>query len=298
MQDKIHWYEEVISQDPGSNLFFPLARLYSENNEPEKAVKTLGNGLQKHPWHLEAKLLLIDILSRSGRLEEAGQSTLEVTSVLQKHPLLWANWAHRLESDGSREAALAVRFLGLLFSGSQPDLMEIVDQGLKSLFPACEAAEKSLTGVPPGPRDDLIPTDPLFGPGSEPGSAREQEAEPQPVEPGQPGKAADIRAGEEAPAQESPASEAETYQTRTMAEILSDQGDYDESIRIYRHLLQKAVDDQERLELEASLDRIQKLRETRETETSEPDPARKTKPDKADLIQELERLASRLDRIA
>ncbi|MCF8104084.1 MAG: hypothetical protein K9K64_01250 [Desulfohalobiaceae bacterium] len=297
MQDKIHWYEEVISQDPGSNLFFPLARLYSENNEPEKAIKTLGNGLQKHPWHLEAKLLLIDILSRSGRLEEAGQSTREVTSVLQKHPLLWENWAHRLESEGSREAALAVRFLGLLFSGYQPDWMEIVDQGLKSLFPASETAGKVPTGGLPDPRDDLLLTGPLLSPDSEPASAREQEAEPLPVEPGPPEKAADTRAGEEGPGPEPPASEAETYQTRTMAEILSEQGDYDESIRIYRNLLQKAVDDKERLELEASLDRIQKLRETREAATSESDPAPKTKPGKADLIQELERLASRLDRI-
>ncbi|MCF8037972.1 MAG: tetratricopeptide repeat protein [Desulfohalobiaceae bacterium] len=292
MQDKIKWYEEVISQDPGSNLFFPLARLYAENKEPDKAVSTLRAGLQKHPWHLEAKLLLIDILSRSGRLEEAGQASREITSLLQKHPLLWANWADRLEGEQEMELALAVRFLGLVFSGSKPDFLDIVNQGLKNLFPGFVREE---TGGGAGePLPNLLQTEPPVS--EEPASALGRAPEPSSDEAGQTGENADTVPPDDSWDREPGTAGSEAYQTRTMAEILSGQGDYDESIQIYTHLLQKTADAQERQELQACLERVEKLRETRDGETARPDAVQTEKPDRTQLIQELERLASRLER--
>ena len=294
MQDKIKWYEEVISQDPGSNLFFPLARLYAENKEPDKAVLTLRAGLQKHPWHLEAKLLLIDILSRSGRLEEAGQTSREITSLLQKYPLLWANWADRLEGEQKMELALAVRFLGLVFSGSKPDFLDIVNQGLKNLFPGFVREE---TGGGAGEAlPSLLQTEPPVSEEPEPASARGLAPEPSSAEAGQTGEKADAVPPDDRGTRETGTAGSEAYQTRTMAEILSSQGDYDESIQIYTHLLQKTADAQERLELQACLERVEKLRETRDGEATRPDAVQTEKPDRTQLIQELERLASRLER--
>ena len=61
MDEKIQWYEEIISSDPTSKIFFPLAQLYKQNGNWDKAVQILWDGLNKHPEHLEAKLLLSEI---------------------------------------------------------------------------------------------------------------------------------------------------------------------------------------------------------------------------------------------
>ena len=44
MQDKLKCYEEALAIDPGSRLFFPLAKLYLDNEQIEKAEKVLKTG--------------------------------------------------------------------------------------------------------------------------------------------------------------------------------------------------------------------------------------------------------------
>ncbi len=67
MSKKIEWYQEVLSLEPGSRVFFPLAKLFVENGMPEDAVITLCRGLDRHPDYLEARMLLVELLTELGR---------------------------------------------------------------------------------------------------------------------------------------------------------------------------------------------------------------------------------------
>ena len=70
MMEKIEWYQEVLKLDPDSKVFFPLAKLLRESQQPEKAIDVLRAGLERASVYLEARLLLIQLLFESSRKEE------------------------------------------------------------------------------------------------------------------------------------------------------------------------------------------------------------------------------------
>lgn len=296
MLNKIKWYEEVLTQDPGSSLFFPLAQLYAENLEPEKAMQTLGTGLKKHPRHLEAKLLLIDILSRQGQTEKAGQLTGKIASVLREHPLFWANWAELFEHQGEKDLALAVRILGLAFSGSNQTLKDILQEAAHNHREGdSSAAFFHAPDQDPQPLYDPTRVDPLQPREQGPLDPREIRGETEGGDALSAQEPADSGSRDQTEEVEPGASRVEAYQTKTMAEILTAQGNYSESMEIYAQLLKKAVDEQERFMLRASLDKVKELRDTQTAEASRADPGQGDRSERATLIQELERLANRLE---
>ena len=295
MYEKIQWYEEVMAQDPGSNLFLPLARLYAENAETEKAIRTLQNGLHKHPWHLEAKLLLNDLLYRVDRSEEALESSRDIFVILKDHPHFWLSFGDHFEHNRQQDLALAARMLGLAFSGRSPSLSDLCNQGLKQQL--SEALSPETSAAPQGP----WPSMPRTGTISTPEQA-EQEASPAAV---QSSVSLDYESRslsqEEAPAQEEPPREpstaTEVYQTKTMAEILTAQGDYPEARGIYEHLLHKTDSDQDRTELQNRLQEIRELQTEQASETAESEQGGEEASNKQQLISQLEKLASRLEQL-
>ena len=54
MKAKIEWYREVLELEPGSKVFFPLARLLGQSGETQEAIRVLRMGLARHPEYIEA----------------------------------------------------------------------------------------------------------------------------------------------------------------------------------------------------------------------------------------------------
>ena len=44
MMEKIEWYQEVLKLDPDSKVFFPLAKLLRDSQQPDKAIEVLRVG--------------------------------------------------------------------------------------------------------------------------------------------------------------------------------------------------------------------------------------------------------------
>ena len=44
MMEKIEWYQEVLKLDPDSKVFFPLAKLLRDSQQPDKAIEVLRRG--------------------------------------------------------------------------------------------------------------------------------------------------------------------------------------------------------------------------------------------------------------
>ena len=79
MMEKIEWYQEVLKLDPDSKVFFPLAKLLRDSQQPDKAIEVLRAGLQHSSVFLEARLLLIQILFEQSRAGECSEELSTVT---------------------------------------------------------------------------------------------------------------------------------------------------------------------------------------------------------------------------
>ena len=259
MQDKIKLYEELLAADPGSRLFLSLARLYLERQEEDKAVSTLEAGLARYPEHFEARLLLHGTLQKQGRTGEAQEHLRMVSEVLRKHPAFWEHWAATLESEGQLDAAAAVRFLARYFQDQAFSWSEVLLRGTQD-----PKLEKETPGVAEAsPESDL-------------GMAA----------PGCLGAGGATAKGEGG---------GDPYRTKTMADILSSQGDYAQALDIYSEL-QAASDSQEQREkLQESIDWAKRQIEVSSGKDmvqgeEEPSSGEETK-----LLHRLERLAERLE---
>ncbi len=295
MQNKIQWYEEVMTQDPGSNLFLALARLYVESAAFEKAIQTLQNGLQKNPWHLEAQLLLNDLLHRMDRPAESLEMTSQIGRLLKKHPVFWLNWADQLENE-QQNLALAARMLGLAFAGTPPDLNSLCSQGMQKMLEEAKSSDQPQAPLDrSGPEKHYPETAPVCETKSQeqPAVDPEQEA-PQGLGDESLGEAFEVFPEDSA---YRPSAESEVYRTKTMAEILTNQGDYSAARKIYEHLLREAQSQDDRTELEDRLKTVQKLQLDQGPPPVEPGQRPDPASNKQQLINQLEKLASRLEQM-
>jgi len=225
---KINWFKEVLELEPGSKVFFPLARLYFEDENHAEAMATLRQGLSRNPDHIEARFLLVEILSRLGRADEAAQEVRTITAMLSRYPAFWKVWAENA-APASKDSAMALSFLAASFQGAALSWSQVIEKGLDALFRG--------NGAPRG---------------AVPGAEAAEAAEAEDTQPQRRRKAAPARRA---------ASEADaTIRTRTMADLLADQGDFQGALDIYTELADKAAD-HEAAELEALIEKMRlKLR--------------------------------------
>ena len=102
MMEKIEWYQEVLKLDPDSKVFFPLAKLLRDSQQPDKAIEVLRAGLQHSSVFLEARLLLIQILFEQSRAGECSEELSTVTGLLERYPAFWEVWAESVsEKNGT-----------------------------------------------------------------------------------------------------------------------------------------------------------------------------------------------------
>lgn len=129
--EKALWYQEVLSLDPSSRIFFPYARLLAENGRRAEAVEVLRSGLTRHPEFLDARLLLIDLLHESGQDAAAGLEASGLIESLSQCSALWEIWS-RLPGVRADQSALLL-FFGATFRRGGPSLADVFAAGMNAM---------------------------------------------------------------------------------------------------------------------------------------------------------------------
>ncbi|WP_022662674.1 tetratricopeptide repeat protein [Paucidesulfovibrio longus] len=204
MQQKIEWFQEVLSLEPGSRVFFPLARLFVQVGELENAVSTLRSGLDRHPEYLEARMLLVQVLSDLGRSDEALEQSRRVVEALGGYPSFWKLWAQGQPHE-NRDFAVFLMLVASWLQGRPVHWTDIMLEGVNSL-------SDKLVGPLPEPAPRLEPTEPQRR------SVVVEGAVTRKTE----GAGGSLR-------------------TKTMADLLAAQGDYQGAQDIYRELWSRAT---------------------------------------------------------
>ncbi|WP_461209373.1 tetratricopeptide repeat protein [Desulfocurvus sp. DL9XJH121] len=183
MKTKIKWFKEVLELEPGSKVFFPLARLYYEDGLLDEAEETLLQGLERNADHLEARFLLVEILERQNEDLRAAEEVQAIARVLSRYPSFWQKWAQN-SAGASRDSAMALSFLAAGFQGQPISWSQVIEKGLDVLVPQGGGAS---TATAPA----------AFAPASDDGA---------------------------------------NLRTRTMADLLAEQGDHQGALDIYEEL--------------------------------------------------------------
>ena len=284
MKEKIELYREMLQEDPRSRAFFPLAEAFHEAGRSGEAVSVLREGLRWHPDFLEARFLLIQILWMSGDrrvLEEMAP----VARILEKYPCFWGVWAELAGGEGSR-LALPLRFLSAMLEQPELNLESVFEQGLAGLGKTPSGVEPAaMKPVPHADADEVLSRmmpEPFDGAVA----AHEQET------PGTPLFREDVH-GEEPSATDF---EFPSFRTRSMANVLAEQGDFVGALEIYRELEGRTSDEEERRALQACIQLLEKrMGGSASPETASEENACAEFSDSAELNELLESLADRLE---
>ena len=146
MTEKIEWYKEVLELDPGSKLFFPLARLLVEDQCQDEAIDVLRRGLERHEEFLEARLYLIELLHTSGKTEDCERQVHILSEKFSAYAVFWQAWAACLANVNTDHDTVAVlRFLALVFSHGDVSLLDVFMRGLATYEK--EAEQKHLNPI-------------------------------------------------------------------------------------------------------------------------------------------------------
>jgi tetratricopeptide (TPR) repeat protein len=242
MKAKIDWYKEVLELEPGSKVFFPLARLLAENGQLQDALSTLRLGLERHPEFIEARLYVIELLYKHGQIEQCEPQVGQLTRLFSKYPGFWEAWgACAAGTDKRQDFSLTLRFLAVLFQRPEVSLGDIFEKGLYTLAdtqqelsplpeaetkPSKEALRSAVVEAPyKMPVDTPVPTAASVAV-VDVSSPVEQAAEER-DDPGEPF----------------------TLRTKSMADVLAGQSDINGALEIYRELASRAESPEERQEI-------------------------------------------------
>ncbi len=302
MMKKIEWYREVLALEPGSKVFFPLAGALAQNGEKEKAVEVLRRGLELHPEYLEARIFLIQLLHEQG-IQKAYRAELEgITGFLAAYPGFWAAWSE-YAGEGNPDLGTMLRYVAAALERPGLTLRDLLEASLSGIqggvavrdsTPCVEAAACSEEPGLPAQAESIAVENVPCEERSEP--AVEEAADEAPVFPAD----ADSREAEpeeelsdEDASLEDAVVEEATVRTRSMAEVLAEQGDVTGALEIYRELEASASDPQEREALQARITAL----EVKDGESCEAAPVEQEAehPEKAGMRHFLENLAERLE---
>lgn len=294
MKQKIEWYREVLELEPGSRVFFPLAKLLAADGQASEAVFTLKQGLLRHPDHIEARLLLVELLHEQHAGSELQTEMDGLGTLFASYPGFWTAWSERLSATPAlHDAALAMRFFAAALQGKKVSWAAIIEQGLQSVLNAGQeqqesretrAAEESEHRVtyedaPSAPAAFSLSSQPSFPlpmtetASSEPGIIAEEHTETP---------------------EEEEVEEVFSLRTRSMAEVLAEQGDIAGAIEIYNELLESASPD-EKDSLAARIDELTPRLGVPQVEEGASEKAQPPGGESGRLISLLESLAQRVE---
>ena len=307
MMEKIEWYQEVLEIEPSSKVFFPLAKLLAGNNQVQKSIAVLQQGLDRHPEFFEARLMLIDLLQQEQAAAAAVREVKELGAKLIAYPGFWDAWAGSVAADDDKDLATALRLMAAFLRHNDLSWSDIINQGLAALIGSAAQATVAPAAQPCAPvrepvRDEF--------------SSDAAQEEPQPdvvaeeienvLEPSDAGGdvlAADISfesVGPESPA-DFPADEDESedeqfsLRTKSMATVFAEQGDYAGAKEIYEEILAATSDPDAREDLEGRIADLAAKIKSGHAAASPDAPEEPADQGKNKLIQVLERLAGRLE---
>lgn len=270
--DKTKFYEQVLELEPESRLFFPLARLYFQQDNLHKARKVLQDGLDKHAQHFEARLLLATILIREGEVEQARQIHQEIFALLKNDQHFWESLVSFLSSRNENDLSLAAAFFARSGSGKPLTWTQVLKAGLNGLteksmpdkFPELDKADtiniedEAIADEPADSEQEEMDSHPELDNSSVADSWLSPDTEqgtnfpPSVAEPGE-------NESQDTAAQESEFEDPEEMadfdieneaRTRSMADILYGQEEYAKALDIYQELWRKSQPGDDRKELE------------------------------------------------
>ncbi len=134
MNEKIAWFEEMLTLEPNSKLFLPLAQAYLQQTRTADAAGVLQKGLAFHPEHLEARLLLVQCLAEMNDWDAAQEQSRHLATTISAFPIFWELWAKQSTSEANHDVALALRLLSMFLRGETIHWGNILEQGLKSVI--------------------------------------------------------------------------------------------------------------------------------------------------------------------
>lgn len=244
MKNKIELFQELFSSDPTSKVFYPLAKLYAESGMILQAAETLRQGLSRHPDHMEARLLLIEILHQLERDDAAAEEVEILAGTLSRYPAFWGIWAG-MAGQRSPDAAVALNFLSTHLAGEEITWAKVLHKGFEALSGRL------------GYDDDLEVDEPAQTPVRPEVGFRRNDAPEFTFE-------ADAPAGAHARSRVNPGGgeapdegRGPSLRTRTMAELLVSQGDHAGALEILSELAEHAPGK----ERTALLSRMEEVRE-------------------------------------
>ncbi|MDR1776870.1 MAG: hypothetical protein LBR31_03450 [Desulfovibrio sp.] len=299
MTEKIEWYREVLEIEPNSKVFFPLARLLKAENRRDEAIEILEHGLERHPEYLEARLFLIELLHGAGRNTACADQLNKITALFSAHTEFWLAWAACSSGEASRDMGLVLRFVAAHFMNSSLSLSDVIDKGLRDILGQGETAAVSARpdGVPAQKPQDVPPAFPEGQPASP-----ALDAKPEAREDAQPEHADDdadaVPTGMDEPgiASSDDGEERFSLRTRSMAEILAEQGDIKGALDIYQELAAASTDPAERSDLLQRVTTLNaKLSAAPETPVEQTAQGAEPAVGKDKLISMLEALAERVE---
>lgn len=150
MNDTLQLFDELLGHDPGSKIFFPLARLYRKQGQSRKAADIVLKGIEHHPDHLEAQLYLIELLHELGDQEAARTRAQSLFGRLSGYGTFWSILRTGFAASQRGDLALAALLVERGARNQGVDLLQILNQGLLH----CQELTTSASAVSE-PREDL-----------------------------------------------------------------------------------------------------------------------------------------------
>ena len=138
---KLEWYKEVVSLEPNSKLFLPLARLLAElgtedNNADlmNEAFEVLRRGLDIQPDFMEARLFLIELLNICGCKAQCGAEVARLASLFLSYPDFWDAWReYAITENESSDFTVALGFMSAIMRNKSLSIVQVLEAGLNSI---------------------------------------------------------------------------------------------------------------------------------------------------------------------
>lgn len=255
MTEKIEFYKELLHIDPTSKVFYPLAVLLFEARRLDETVKVLRQGLAAYGDHLEARLLLVEALDQLESPADAMAEADTIIRILSRSPAFWRLWTLKSAKE-SKDLALALNFLATYFQGRTVSWAELIQSAFEFLGQGKRPpyGEEVLPFLKSEQIDTAMPVDAGALPEDDGNHGQPRAPEKadttHPVE----RQARDSALDESRkPLERRPGG---SLRTRTMADLLAAQGDYEGAAEIYEELLQDSVHEQQRQALIEALGKV------------------------------------------
>ncbi len=284
MKEKIDWYREVLDLEPGSKVFFPLAKLLAQNNEDLHAIDVLHQGLERHPEYVEARLYLVELLHKNlsqGDNKESLENQLTfLTPLLARYAGFWKAWGSSNQISSQKgDVGLAIAFLAALFQDDSLSLSEIVSKGLNMVLgedTKSIGAEITTNG---GVETNKPASTHIV-------DAAQSNILPKPYK--------DDSAWSDEDDEDEDGEERFSLRTRSMAEVLAEQGDFAGSLEIYQELVDATTSVQEKEDLQSRMNTLSTHLGTVDEKIEVKEGIAKS-PGKDRILSVLETLAERLE---